>query len=192
MAVPYLTAQQVRDAVTGLEDETKYPDATLQRFISRYEDMAERYRGVAFTPRTETRTFTAASGPILSPHPRVSAVSAVAYDEGTAPDPADVLITDGFILSIRPGWPVGRRVTLTYTHGYPEPPAAVIDGCIEFVRAEARQQKDSQPRNVTGVRDDLGWSYESTADWDAGRPTKWLVVNEALNSVPDERIPGMA
>lgn len=190
---PYITAAEARAAVTGLADEAAFPDATLNRFVSRFEQLAESYRGVAFTPRYTTDEILAGGrGPLLLTRPRATEVTAIAYDTGTAPEVEDVTIRGGFALHLESCWPAGRWVTVTYLNGYPSPPAAVIDACIEFVRAEALQQKGSQPRNTVGVRDDMGWSYESTADPSKGRPTKWLVVNDALNSVPDERVPGIA
>lgn len=192
MADPYVTAAEIRAAVSGLADETMFPDPTLERFVERFEQLAESYRGVAFTPRTATDEILASRGPLLLSCPRVTEVTAISYDTGTAPEVEDVTIRGGSSLYQAGCWPQGRWVTVTYLHGYLSPPPAVVDACIEFVRAEALQQKGSQPRNTVGVRDDMGWSYESTADPAKGRPTKWLVVNDALNSIPDERLPGIA
>lgn len=202
---PYVTAADIRAAVTGLSAQTTddppvyvIPDATLERFVSRFEYLAESGpggKGVAFTPRTHTETVTIGhTGRLVLSWPRVIEVTGIAYDVGTAPEVADVEILNGWDVRLTSGalWPCGTRATVTYLHGYPEPPAAVIDGCIEFVRAEVLQQTGSQPRNVTGERTDLGWIPTPTADPSKGRPTRWQIVNEALAEVPDERLPGIA
>jgi hypothetical protein len=84
-------------------------------------------------------------------------------------------------------------VVVTYTHGFSETPPAVLRACREFVRAKALQYTGNQPRNALSYTDDNGYSYrESTADWNAGRPTGLMVVDDALNSLDDYRTPGVA
>lgn len=187
---PYLTPGEIRAEVSGL-DAPKYSDATLARYVRRFEGLAERYRGVAYRVRTET-AITArpwGCGWWRLPHIHVSAITTATLDGVTVVPTPTRIVADRLGDLVEMSGAGGSL--FTYTHGYVEPPQAILDACVEFVRAEARQQKDSQPRNATGIRDDLGWSYESTADWDNGRPTKWLAVNEFLNQVRDERPTGM-
>lgn len=201
---PYIDPDAIRAAVTGLSDMTTddppvlvFSDETLARFVARFETLAEQGitgKGVAFTPRTATETVKIGrSRRLLVDHSRATTILSITYDVGTAPDVGDVDIEDGceLVLAGCMLWPWGTWVTVTYLHGYPEPPAAIIDGCIEFVRAEAIQQEGSQPRNVTGERTELGWIPTPTADPGKGRPTRWQIVNEALAQVPDETIPGI-
>lgn len=206
---PYISADDLRAAVSGLGDPeadptdpliAKFPDALLERLISRFEQMAENYRGVAFTPRAATATLTVPynTGPagLLLPHPQVSELTALSYDVGTAPAFGDVLIFDGYRLQLPDSawWPGGTVVTVAYVHGYATVPAAILSACCEFVRAEAIAAKSNAPKNALSWSDESsGYSYrEGTADWSAGRPSKWMAVNDALNEVPDERVPGIA
>lgn len=192
-----LSAAEIRAAVTGLADDTKYPDATLERFEARFSALAGDYLGIAVETTETTETVASNGHAHLLPlsHEYVTEVSAISYDVGTAPTTAEVTIQHGSSLALVPAysyWPDARQVTVTYTHGYETTPPALIDACIEYVRAEALQQAGSQPRNVTGERTDLGWIPEPTADVSKGRPTRWNVVNEALNSLQRTALPGVA
>lgn len=198
MAAPDTTrlvdAATIRSSVSGLTDTGKFPAPVLERFCRRFEDLCVTHLGFSPVPRTATETLYPTYGrlPLLA-RPRVTSIVSIDYSSGGAPDPGDVGI-DGRCLTLKSGaaWPRGIAVTVVYVHGCdPDDPtnlvpAALIDGCIEFVRAEALQQVGSQPRNVTGERTDFGWIPEPTADPSKGRYTRWTVVNEAMNQVPSE------
>lgn len=197
---PYISADDIRASVTGLsarlpdDSDYKIPDSTLERFLTRWENLVEAEVGFPLTPRTRTLTVAAGRGPILLPVMHVSEITAITYDVGTAPAVGDLVIVDGY--EVWPGpivdpacsrhaavWPAGRLVTFDIVYGLPSPPATAVDGGIEFVRSEALQQAGSQPRNVTGERTDLGWIPEPTADRSKGRLTRWTVCNEAIDQL---------
>jgi hypothetical protein len=192
--VAYLTADQLRDA-RALESQERMPDDLLEAFVAEFEALAERYRGVAYEPREATVTLPGACGMSLAlPNVLVTEVSAVSTD-GTdfTQDDLDAMTvwSEMGILERVDGWP--GPVVVTYTHGFASPPPAVLRACREFVRAKALQYTGNQPRNALSYTDDNGFSYrESTADWNAGRPTGLMVVDDALNSLDDYRTPGIA
>lgn len=189
----YLTADELRN-VRLLEDAERFHDDLLDDLVSEFESLAERYRGVAYESREATATLPGARGvSLVLPHSKVTDVSAVSTD-GTAftsDDLDDMTVwEEQGILERVSGW--SGRVVVTYTHGFTEPPPAVLRACREFVRSKALQHTGNQPRNAISYTDESGFSYrESTADWNAGRPTGLMVVDDALNSLDDYRTPGI-
>jgi hypothetical protein len=189
-----MTADELRN-VRLLEDAERFHDDLLDDLVSEFESLAERYRGVAYEPRTATATIQVnrSTEVVQLPNVKVSAVSAASVD-GTAltVDQLADLVT--WEVEGRVEWTTGwsGRVVVTYTHGFTEPPPAVLRACREFVRSKALQHTGNQPRNAISYTDESGFSYrESTADWNAGRPTGLMVVDDALNSLDDYRTPGI-
>ncbi|WCO67878.1 hypothetical protein PO878_03960 [Iamia majanohamensis] len=192
----YPTASDIRAKVPVLDkvplDEDVLVDL-IEELVAEFQGIAEEYRGVAYVPRTATDVFPRAStDALLLTWPQVTAVTGVTVDGTslTVDELADVT-TETWGRLYRPvGW--HGDITVTYTHGLAETPPAVTRACREFVRAKVLEQTGNGPRNVTSYQDDSGWSYrESTPDWAAGRPTGLQVVDAALNSLPDHRVPGV-
>ena len=189
----YLTASSAKSRDTRLADFT---DGAVDAQIAAFKEIAESYRGVAF----ETTTATAVKVPgrsgckLLTPNVKLIALSAASLD-GTAltsDERADVTIwADEGILERAAGWSA-TQVSLTYTHGYASPPAAILDACTEYVLCVLRARASGVSRNTLSEATEAGTTRYSTPDWSAGRPTGWLEVDRLLNSLPDYRIPGMA
>ena len=189
----YLTASSAKSRDTRLADFT---DGAVDAQIAAFKEIAEPYRGVAF----ETTTATAVKVPgrsgckLLTPNVKLIALSAASLD-GTAltsDERADVTIwADEGILERAAGWSA-TQVSLTYTHGYASPPAAILDACTEYVLCVLRARASGVSRNTLSEATEAGTTRYSTPDWSAGRPTGWLEVDRLLNSLPDYRIPGMA
>lgn len=195
MPDPYLTAAEVRTAWPILANTTTHPSSEIEALVEEFETIAERARGVAYRVRTATWSGRAVgSGSITLPHPKVVAVSAVSVDATalTAEQLADLDPVDGESLLNGGTWARGQQLVVTYTHGFTEPPPAILRACKEFVRAKRLAATSNQPRNILSYQDpDTGYSYrESTANWPAGRYTGLMVVDDAINSVEDYRIPG--
>jgi len=191
-ATPYLDADAARARDTRLADLT---DAEIENGVADFEEKAEEYRGVAYTPRDATATLRGTTASYLFlPHLKVSAVESITID-GTAlseSELADVTIWgDEGALERSAGW-YGTQIVVAYTHGFDEPPATVLSACTEYVLSVARSQASGVSRNVLSEATEAGTTRYSTPDWAAGRPTGWLEVDRLLNSLPDYRVPGLA
>jgi hypothetical protein len=169
-------------------------DDQIEARIAAFEPLAERYTGVAYTPRTATATLRGTSmRTLVLPHVEVSAVSAIAIDgiAFTSGQLAEVTIWtgDGFLERLS-AW-CGTKVTVTYTHGYATPPPTVLDACTEYVLSMLRARASGVSRNVLSESTEAGTTRYSTPDWNAGRPTGWLEVDRLLNSLENRRTPGI-
>ena len=170
-------------------------DSTIDAYVAAFEDIAERYRGVAFTSRTATGVTVRGTDrtTLVLPHVKVGTPTAIAID-GTAftsDERADVTVwADEGTLYRDAGW-CGTQVVLSYPYGYSTTPAAILDACTEYVISLHTSRQSGASRNTLSVSTDVGTTRYSTPDWNAGRPTGWLEVDRLLNSVPDFRIPGV-
>lgn len=187
----YMTADDLRASVPVLDNPERFHDDLLDGLVSEFEALAERYRGVAFEPRTATATVrVAGQDRLMLPHVEVSAVSTVTEDGSPVTAGAYDLWAREGVLYRSGGW-WSSFVAVAYTHGLASPPDAVIRACREWCRSKA-MMTGNVPRNVLSYSDEAGNTYrESTADWGAGRPTGLLVVDDALNSVEDRRTVGV-
>lgn len=198
-ADPYLTPADIRSRV-GSGAATLPPDDTagnalIAEWIAEFEEIAEDYRGVAFTPRTETLTATAnnrgaASRLLLRPLVR-SVTSLTVAGDVAAPTTYTVSGADG-ILDYTSGFAYGQAITVVYEHGMDAPPQRLKRACHQYVIGVARSENAGTSRDVIAQSFDGGTTRYSTPDKSAGRPTGWLEVDRLLNSLPDYRIPGAA
>lgn len=195
MADPYYAADDLRGLVRPVGDPGEHDDELIEGLVAEYEELAERARGVAYRHREATFTTGMVSGcPILLPHVQIVSIDSVTVDGVPwTTEQVEALSFDAGTgaIDVDAWW--GRRAVITYTHGFGTPPPAILRGCREFVRARALAEKANAPRNAISWQDDSGWSYRtSTADWNAGRYTGLMVVDDAINSVTDYRVPGLA
>lgn len=203
-ASPYLTAAQIRAAVPTLSDQGKYPDAVLQDLVAEFEQVAEEYRGVAFTPRTAVETQTICSGAtsIVLNWPRVRSVASLAVDSTTVSS-STYRVTEAGVLQSSTGFIVGgafpeAQAVITYDHGYDVPTSTVAPGsvllraCREYVRSCAVAGASNVPRDIIATSADGLTTRYSTPDKKAGRPTGYIEVDRLLNTLPDYRIPVFA
>lgn len=185
----YLTASSAKDRDIRLAD---FDDDAVTAQIAAFKEIAEPYRGVAFesTTATAVRVPGRSGCKLLTPNVKIIALTAASLD-GTAltsDERADVTIwADEGILERTAGWSA-TEVSLTYTHGYASPPAAVLDACTEYVLCVLRARASGVSRNTLSEATDAGTTRYSTPDWSAGRPTGWLEVDRLLNTLPDYRI----
>lgn len=184
-AAPYLTAE----AATTRDDRlASFEAAPIDAQIASFEPIAERYRGVAYTPRDASKVFTAGcASSLILPNTRIRSVTSVVIDGATI-DPANYQpgLSAGVIKS-RSGWSY-QSLTVTYTHGYDAPPGELLDACTEYVLSVLKSRASGVSRNTLSQGSpDGGTTRYSTPDWEAGRPTGWLEVDRLLNSLRDER-----
>jgi len=197
---PYLTPADIRDQVDDLhEADSVIDDERIAELVAEFEDIAERYRGVAFTPRSATISMDPrCRRPWRLGHIEVTAVTTVKIDGVDVADPsAGRLVPDrlGWLLVPSSTWTLpATSLEISYTHGLSALPPAISRGCCFFVRREAlAEASPSDGNSYSTTNADLGITVrESTADWARGRPTGWLDVDRQLNKVPDRRPRGMA
>ncbi len=188
----YLTASQVRDRQRQrVGNVSAFSDAVIDEAVAAFEALIERYRGVAYTPRTVTEFHadgTHGAVLVLS-WPFVRGVPTITRD--------GVAVTDGFTLDAAAGIIYGfaRRghLSVTYSHGLTAPPAEVLRLCALYAALEVKAADAATVDNAFAViSPDGGTERRSTADWDAGRPTGWLSVDRGLNALVDYRSTGLA
>jgi hypothetical protein len=207
MATPYLAPATIRAAVPALADPSKYPDQTLADLVAEFEWLAEDYRGVAFTPRTEVETQTIYPGAtaIVLNYPRVRSVASLVVDGVTISSTTYRVTEAGWIESttgfITGGaYPTAQAVT-TYSHGYDvptstgppgSPGAPLLRACREYVRICAIADRSSVPREIIASSADGMTSRYSTPNKDQGRPTGYLEIDRLLNQLPNYAMPTFA
>lgn len=201
MAVPYLTADEVRAAVPSLQDDARFEDAKLASYVAEFEGKAEHYRGVAFTPRTCVESMPVGSGTtgVVLSWPKARGITSIELD--------DVALTVGTyrlghagsvelssVLYVSGGFATGVLV-VEYEHGFDAPDTStpmgsvLLAACAEYVKSVAMQRLKATGREIIATASDGVLHRFSTPDIRAGRPTGWLEVDQLLNSLPDFRYP---
>lgn len=184
-ATPYLTAAQVtaRDSRFSSRNWTA---AAVEARVASFESLAERYRGIAYTPRDCVQTFMVAGADrLVLDRKRIRSVTSVTVD-GVALSATRIKLDPAGVLHII--GTVSGLVVATYSHGYDSPPSLVLDACTEYVFCVLTGHASGVSRNTLSVGSDGGTTRYSTPDWNAGRPTGWLDVDQLLNDLDDERV----
>lgn len=159
--MPYFTTAELR-ALPDLEDETKYPDATLEDAHDWIVGIVERECDTSFIVSTVTDE--RVTGSDLGYLRLANAyalevtdvtVDGIAYDAGQI---AALVVDDGYLWAETGAtWPSTalRNVTVSYTHGYAaEPPAdlkhAMLRGARNWVlTTSAWSGKDSRATSIS-------------------------------------------
>lgn len=169
-------------------------DATIGTAITEFEEVAEDYLGRAYQVRTVTGEQHVTDGrPIRLYKSDAVAVSAIAYETGTAPATSGVIVDPGGMLILSPRgttWP-STKVTLTYTHGTNTVPQRLVKACWLYVACTLQQELSGTSRDVISQAFDGATTRYSTPNKAEGRPTGWLDVDRLLNNMPT-RVSGFA
>lgn len=190
--MPYLTADALR-STPALADEGKFLDADLEGCVAEFEDIAERYLGVAFISRSASESYALdITTDRLKVEQKVISITTFTIDgvaqvAGTDYD----LYKDVGLIVMSGKLAKGVDIVLVYTYGYATTPATITAACREYVRSVALQRSLNKTREVISTSVDGTFVRYSTPDWDAGRPTGFMEVDRLLNSAPDHRIPGI-
>lgn len=187
----YLTAAQVRSRVPALQNHTAYSDDELDRLVSEFEPIAERFRGVAFTPRTRTQVFTYPKPVVLLGSQPLRSVTSFTVN-GTSGTVADLTVDVATGKIADGGWIGAKTLSVTYSHGLDAPDPVVLRACAEYCRAVAFSDRSGQGRDVISQSFDGGVTRYSTPDFTRGRPTGFLEVDRLLSSVRDYRSTAVA
>lgn len=183
MADPYLSPEQVK-----ARGGSAFPDAddgTIADLVAEFEEIAERYRGVAYVPREATETFHSCHSALLLSHTFIRSVESLTAD-GTEIDVA-TLVIDAPTGYITPATSLQSPIVITYEHGLDSPPKTILRACAGYVASVLRSERSSQSRDVIAQSFDGGITRYATPNWDEGRPTGWLEWDRLLNSMPDYR-----
>ena len=169
-----------------------YSDTQITTVISRFESIAERYRGVAYTTRTASEQIYARplSSVVQLSHPKVQSITSITADT------TDVVAQSPHLtVANEPGqltwvlWPYGvvQSAVVVYTHGYSSVPELILEACTEYTIRTLGAQASGTSRDVISQAFDGGSTRYSTPDWNAGRPTGFLACDANLNAMPDYR-----
>lgn len=179
-AVPYLTADEVRARQPAVDAD----DGTIEGLVAEFEDLAERYRGVAFTPREATAVCRAVRGVVELPDVMIREITTItAAGASVTWDDDDLDEARG-----RLGLSRSDKLTIAYEHGLDAPPEGLLAACAAFVRRRVKLDASGTSRDVLSQNFDGGTTRYSTPSWEDGRPTGFLDIDAALNAVRDYRI----
>lgn len=197
----------VRGRVPALADSSKFSDDQIEGLVAEFEEVAEEYCGVAFTPRTATETFSGRPRwalpvrefspswcsptlmmPIELQWPLVRSITSVTSG-GVLVDVADYQtdLASGRIFYGQADPTLD--LVIVYEHGMDAPPVVLLSACGEYVRSCALQRASTVPRDVIGQTFEGSYTRYSTPDRSQGRPTGYLEVDRLLNSLPQYRVP---
>jgi hypothetical protein len=186
-STPYLTASEVRTRVPQLANTTNFTSDELNRLVAEFEDIAERYRGVAFTPRSISDTWTQPDWKVQLTHWPVRSITSVVYDTTTS-DLTKIMFDKNTARVWGDDWTRSKALTITYSHGLDAPSPQLLRATAEYVRACALADRSGNSRDVISQSFDGGVTRFSTPSWEMGRPTGYLEVDRILNSLPDYRL----
>ena len=118
----YFTVSEFRARYSDLTVADGYPDTTVEEYRVIAEEAFEDAAGVAFEPRTTTRTlYLDDFNDRLFLHPRLRTVTAVLIDGTALTDLTGLRISESTLAGYR--W--RGQIVVTYTHGFDAPPARV-------------------------------------------------------------------
>lgn len=192
---PYLTAAEVRTRQPDLQSATAWPDEMLAELVESFEERIEGDVGfgVAYRVREATVSVTARSGAVVLPHVMVDPAS-VSIVRATGDVSVPSTHVSGHAGVIRSHLAGDGEITVSYEHGYPKPPVAMLQACSLWVWHEAKAQRTPATNNsYARYNPDAGGIERiSSADPDAGRITGWLDVDRLLSGIPRSNRLGFA
>lgn len=199
----YLTAATVKERIGSKAQN--WDEDRVASFVARFETVVEdQALGHAYytldeddeyQPREHTETLRSRGWSdvlILSRRP-VVAISALSVD-GTALtedeiDELDLDLEEGTIYD----WSRCGTVVVTYTHGVGVPPPAILDGCVDYVKAKGWEESTDRNPAIEAYEDSSGNSYRiGRADPSIGAWTGIRPVDDAINEIRGSGLPGMA
>lgn len=185
VTVPYLTADEVRSRISAksFQDST-YSDTQIEGCVSEFEDVAERYRGVAYTSRSASETIEIV-GSSIRLRPQIQAIHSISVDGATQSGyQSDLATGQVWWLVSSPRTPYAD---VSYTHGFSDAPPAVLRACALFVRNSLIADDSTVSRDTVSITADGVTSRFYSADWAKGRPTGMNDVDRILNNLVDYR-----
>lgn len=135
----YFTVAELRAKYpVELTDPARWPDAVIAAAITRAEQVIEGPKAcdIAFVPREATVAISSIdlSGLLALPNNHVREVTAATASTTGDLDLTDVRVIAGSYLEHPTGWPAGETITVTYTHGYDDPPLRILEAAKLYTR----------------------------------------------------------
>ncbi len=134
----YVTVAEMRAKYPTLADDDKYPDDVVEDAIARAIETIEDECDVAFIPRETTSAVSSAVADeqLLSlPKNRVRSATAAEASTSGELDITTARVVAGGYLERSIGWPAGETITVTFTHGYDQPPRRITDAVKLYARS---------------------------------------------------------
>lgn len=148
--------QQLRDNDRILNDQTRFPDASLPALRTAVEIRAEGVARRAFVPRAKRVTgWTDRAGRIVLGDIDIRTVRSVSID-GTSQDLTNVVVTGGdyAIVDAESPWAASCAYVAVYEYGLDVPPKPVTDAAMTFAREAAATS--NLPARATAMATDVG------------------------------------
>lgn len=185
-----MTAAELRAAVPVLDKTSTVSDDLLDGLVEEFTAAVEHDHGITYEPTEVTETYPGNCGTVLElRHRQVTEVGSIVIDGVTlsAGALADVVVrSERGALERCGGW-WGKEITVTYSHGFAEPPAAVIRACREFVRARATKTASNAPRDAAGPAGVDGTVYPTAST----KPTGVRTADAILAGMRTYRMSGV-
>lgn len=177
----YVTAAVAKARNTSLTD---YSDAYVNDAVAEFEALAEEYCDRAFTSRTATEYVNAR--PLCSTvqlsHTGVTSLTSITAD-GVSVATTDVRIDreNGRLHNIPwTGTTLVKDAVIVYVYGPASVPKDIARICIEYAARTLNGEASGTSADVRWQSPDGAVSFV-TADWNAGRPTRFSDINDVLN-----------
>lgn len=198
----YATIADCR-AVPKLANRAEFPAYRLTQAITEFEDVADRYRGVAFVRRVSVDRYRLTWSKDYVPFDRaeVRAIRRLEGPQGVL-TPAGVLWDGAGYLTVNAAlagvpyptvigsdWDLKAVWEHGLDYGVPE---TLRRACVEYVRSVVLPEQSGLTRDVIATSSDGFVTRYSTPSWGDGRPTGWIEVDRLLNQLPDYRTPAIA
>lgn len=169
-----MTAADVVARRPGIADA---PDTEIEALIAEFEELAERYLGVAYIPREDVEYVGhPVNGVLRLPHRQVTEATVVNDDDVAVT--VDKLHVDRGDIEVA----TAVRLTVTYTHGFAAPTNRLLGACARWVERMIVVDRTGTSRDTLSQAFEGGTTRYSTPDWGAGRPTGFLQVDSDLNA----------
>jgi hypothetical protein len=179
-------------ALDGLSDVAKYPNAKLEEARAWFEDLAERFCGVAFVPRYGRDVLDGdGTTTLLLSRMRIRKLLSVKVD-GVAVATSDFKVSSiGKLTRTAGSFPTTapQNVEITYEHGYDAPEDDLRNAALTAIRDRVMGPKTGIPDRAVSVQGEFANVTLSTAGPD--HPTGIPSVDEVLIAY-SRKVPGIA
>lgn len=179
-------------ALEGLSDATKYPNAKFEEARAWFEDLAERFCGVAFVPRYGRDVIDGdGTTTLLLSRMRIRKLLSVKVD-GVAVATSDFKVSSiGKLTRTTGSFPTTapQNVEVIYEHGYDAPKDDLRNAALIAIRDRVLGPKTGVPDRAVAVQSEFANVTLQTAGPD--HPTGIPAVDEVLRAY-SRGIPGVA
>lgn len=198
MAYPYLDAAGVRERISvggPPLDTGSFPDPWVVDAVAEVESRVEAECGVAFTPREQVETVgvTGCTDRLVLKWPKVRDVTAVTIDgDAVTADTWTLIDPEAGIVKLPRTVTRDQVVTVSYEHGFDEPPPILLRATAIYVERLAAAQRSRSNRDVKVGLTEGGSTVYVRPQPGTWQLTGWDDFDAIVASLPHYRIPGIA